>query len=154
VNRKSVLLGYINTCCFIKALCAEVYNYDHIYAPVSLLCELQYTCRIAAHAAYISVVLICNEGNSLTAFSCLMLQQVRRLCERLVQCESHRRSLVFQKRYLQMLISSCGEHAVWSGITKYNPAGCQPRRQSSRFRVAVYTFCFIHRCVKKDPAAR
>lgn len=62
--------------------------------------------------------------------------QARQILHKLIQSESHRRALVYQKRYLEMVIGQ-GDNTMTSSS--------RPVSGLRRFRVAVVVVCFVFR---------
>jgi len=68
---------------------------------------------------------------------CTITDQARQLLHKLIQSESHRRALIYQKRYLEMVIGQRDSGAMTSSR--------RPVSGRRRFRVAVVAVCFILR---------
>ena len=62
--------------------------------------------------------------------------QARQLLHKLIQSEAHRRALIYQKRYLEMVIGQRDNTMTSSS---------RPVSGRRRFRVAVVVVCFIFR---------
>jgi len=118
-----------------------VYTVEYCYAVEDFL-EFN-DCSIFVNNFNFIVFLLLFCGRNHIVIVALVLRAIiveaRQLLHKLVQSESHRRALIYQKRYLEMLI-----HFISQGDSALTSSS-RPVSGLRRFRVAVVAICFILR---------